>query len=509
MSLKLVASLGFALVSGNLTQDDLKVIRERRKRAIREYVEKINFSGLFVTMDGTPSKIYHAADYVKAFDMTSMQRIDHGLSELEPEKWAKARDTNALLTTEEVIKLGMVDQAALLSQMMVNGVWFDTCDENSWDAGFTQSNACGQNGMSYQDFKCHAKYQNMACPVDASMKVTAKDSATQFGAPPPLTCGSQQPAERYVNGAWQSCALPGCPNTPAVDFMVHARTNTVGCCWWGRGALQATGPCNVGRMNYYLGKKAGQRTGAALYPSIDFCANPEEICSSTHPELKFSSAMFYWQDTIQSEEFPGTNGPWKYAEAIRKWVAAGNWNDDSFIHQVSGAMSRGDANAPSSNIYRYAPRVHHFRRILKMFGFQNVAQTVLPSNFPCSGCPGHCIPTGMHSNLKNVVPVTPEMCSKCGSSLWYPCNEQNLCKCDNWNPTTASPPSPNPPSPSPSPSPSPPSPTPASSTNAPPTDAPVTTSPILVPSVPIVQSSNGHLYSASAVLLSMVYFMLY
>ena len=59
-------------------------------------------------------------------------------------------------------------------------------------------------------------------------------------------------------------------------------------------------------LDHYLG--AGHTTSAAhprpstiLYPDVDFCRDPESICSSTtHPELKWVAGLFYWMSSVQT-----------------------------------------------------------------------------------------------------------------------------------------------------------------------------------------------------------------
>ena len=43
-------------------------------------------------------------------------------------------------------------------------------------------------------------------------------------------------------------------------------------CRWGRGVIQLTGPCNVGKLNFFLGKGARDRGVVdAPFPDVDFC----------------------------------------------------------------------------------------------------------------------------------------------------------------------------------------------------------------------------------------------
>ena len=45
---------------------------------------------------------------------------------------------------------------------------------------------------------------------------------------------------------------------------------------------------NFGKLNYFLGKRAADEGRESRYPNIDFCRDPEAICSSKeHEELKW------------------------------------------------------------------------------------------------------------------------------------------------------------------------------------------------------------------------------
>merc|ERR1719258_450617 len=48
--------------------------------------------------------------------------------------------------------------------------------------------ACGQLGQSYQDYKCPAGEEHMACEVDPEMEMVASTNAKWYGAPGPMFC---------------------------------------------------------------------------------------------------------------------------------------------------------------------------------------------------------------------------------------------------------------------------------------------------------------------------------
>ena len=198
---------------------------------------------------------------------------------------------------------GLVNIAAFLSQAMKETIRYDACDENSWDRVgddllYPLSNACGQLGQSYQDYHCADDERHMECPVDPDMTITAVTNAKWWGAPGPLTCGPKSviPQTGYwdfnyvCDDIWADppkyCTdyegqKGGGPNNTLPYPNSAGRTDVEGCCWWGRGVIQTSGVCNIGKLKYYLGKGAADDGRESRYPTIDFCKDPEIICSST------------------------------------------------------------------------------------------------------------------------------------------------------------------------------------------------------------------------------------
>ena len=116
----------------------------------------------------------------------------------------------------------------------------------------------------------------------------------------------------------------------------EARTDVEGCCWWGRGAIQTTGVCNFGKLNYFAGKGGADRGRATLYPDVDFCKDPGIICASVHPQLRWIAGFFYWMADVQPYDVRGA----QYMAVLHKWVEDGASLDDfSLIDFASGVVS--------------------------------------------------------------------------------------------------------------------------------------------------------------------------
>lgn len=294
-------------------------------------------------------------------------------------------------------KYGMVSVAAFLAQSMKETIQYDACDENNWDipTGYAAANACGQRGQSYQDYKCPAGQEDYECKVDPNMTIRGVTQARWYGAPPAFFCAprSKLPAaprwsysgswcdpskphdsnmnlEQYLayvasagkpgvdscrdypgqkDGRWtfasydsaHVCTNAGCPNDPAPAFGRAARTDVEGCCWWGRGVIQTTGVCNFGKLDFFLGARAQREGREALFPDVDFCQDPGQICStSKYPELKWVAGLYYYMTEVQ----PWNSGGYNYLAKLRAFVDTGmRQADRGFIDGVSGIVNRGCA----------------------------------------------------------------------------------------------------------------------------------------------------------------------
>ena len=225
------------------------------------------------------------------------------------------------------------------------------------------------------------------------MTTKASTNALWFGAPGPLYCG---PTTLYpTTGYWDyeylcnsSCTVyegqqAGREVTTTAVANVAGRTDVEGCCWWGRGAIQTSGPCNYGRMNYFLGKGAADAGLPSRYPTLDICSDPGAICSSEEfPELKWVAGLFYWIDSVQT--YSSTLG-WDYLTELHRFVDGGMVDSD-FIDAVSGIVNRGCHNPPcaSGSVDGGPERAAHFQKVLAAL---DVDPTPRPPSTPSSTTP--------------------------------------------------------------------------------------------------------------------------
>ncbi|EOD05101.1 hypothetical protein EMIHUDRAFT_453682 [Emiliania huxleyi CCMP1516] len=175
--------------------------------------------------------------------------------------------------------LGLSNIAGLLAQAMWESggeAPFTACDENDYPPS-SPTASCTQrsDGELYHSLND----QPWACYVDPQMTMTAETWASW--APGPLKCE------------------PG--------------TGTEKCCWWGRGAIQTTGPNNYGLLQREVFSQVPSLSG------IDLCTNPEAICQND--DAKWLGAIFYWANNVQGYGLEAEAAT--FDESLRKFVESG------------------------------------------------------------------------------------------------------------------------------------------------------------------------------------------
>lgn len=157
-------------------------------------------------------------------------------------------------------KEGLSNIAALLAQARWESATFTACDENDWKRLPNGLSACSQRHPADPQYH-ELNDQAYACPVDPDMQMTATTAASW--APGPLKC------------------VPG--------------TATESCCWWGRGAIQTTGPNNYGLLNQEVFAKIPE------LKHINLCRNPQAVCDTSdgNQQKNWLGAIHYWAHNVQ------------------------------------------------------------------------------------------------------------------------------------------------------------------------------------------------------------------
>ena len=308
-------------------------------RLVRDYIESkkdIIQNRVLVSYNRSSGQAYSSKQYT--FD-----RLTQSLQTFGVDGFGADFQFNLYEGDGDKYILGLINLASFLANAMVESIEDDTCDELNWeeagnpplipyDDKFAISNSCGMEGRSYQDENCAlGTNEFLSCDADKSMQVSAVSRGTQVNAPPPLKC---QPGNNFA-GYWDIAKGIEVAN---VEFANNGgRTDTEACCWWGRGALSTKGVCNIGKMNYYLGKRGADLGRSTLYPTVDFCKFPESTCASAFGEsLRWDSALFEWSERVQRYE----SNDWNFEDQLLLFVQSG-MTDDTFINGVSRILSRG------------------------------------------------------------------------------------------------------------------------------------------------------------------------
>ena len=150
------------------------------------------------------------------------------------------------------------------------------------------------------------------------------------------------------------------------ELTFHLNHHIFSCCWWGRGSIQLRGVCAYGKLNYHLGKRANDEGRPAMFPDVDFCRNPQAVCShEKYPDLKWIAGMFRWITEVQTYD----RGEFSYMQRLINFVDGG-LQDWSFVHGVSGLVTQGCHEPPCIEGVEFdgAGRKATFIKTLKLLG---------------------------------------------------------------------------------------------------------------------------------------------
>ena len=283
---------------------------------------------------------YSYLDFAKA--LRTMSEIGYVVPLMdEDENDVSYRNTFYLgdATTVDGAAVGLINVAVFLSQAMADSFNYGSCDEvnvDSYNGYLPTSNSCGQFGMSYQDMHCVMSEAHMECPLDYGMRLQANDNPQGVT---PFYCGNID-AHPFTGVANYGNA----PET--LEFPVQnreGRTDVENCCWWSRGVISTRGVCQYGKLNYYIGARAKEEGRDALFPDIDFCHTPQQICSQDpmNGNVEWIAGLFRWIDAVQSYSHPD----WSYIQQLNQFVMGG-MRDGYFIEAVSGIVTQGCHSPP-------------------------------------------------------------------------------------------------------------------------------------------------------------------
>jgi len=158
-------------------------------------------------------------------------------------------------------------------------------------------------------------------------------------------------------------------------------TATEGCCWWGRGAIQTTGPHNYGVLQRDVVSTMGLNEPNG--DPVDLCLNPEAMCQQE--DLKCVGAAYYWTTVVQKEAcfFPTLDA---YIESGFDVTATATDCTHSFASGIGGSVNNGIWN---SDAHENAKRVVNFETLMtpvkNALNAFTLGSTDTSGVFACSG----------------------------------------------------------------------------------------------------------------------------
>ncbi|KAL7470586.1 hypothetical protein ACHAXS_010832 [Conticribra weissflogii] len=340
--------------------------------------ERVNLfkEHVFITQNGDLSEEYTMEDFIKSLDVVVYQ--------LPPSKAFFVgqiidNQVENSLPMVSGMQYGLVNLAAFLANAMAEGIRIDSCDEINEKASdetgefYALSNACGQFGRMYEEEDCEGAVESFHCPLDLSMEIIAGGlEEGENNGIPPFMC---KPKDGFVG--FYDTVLKEVEDT--VFSNSYGRTDVEGCCWWGRGVLLTRGRCTIGRLDYYLGKRATVEGFFSRYPDINFCSAPDVVCNDVARtrELRWVLGLFEWADRVQSYNDSG----WNYMQELQKFYDDGMVGDE-FIFQVINIFTRGCHNGlcAENDIRFREKRRDYFRKII--FDIFNLPLTRRPTPSP-------------------------------------------------------------------------------------------------------------------------------
>jgi len=206
---------------------------------------------------------------------------------------------------------------------------------------------------------------HLECPLDYGMQLTAGPNPQGVT---PFYCGSTD--LHPFTGVANYRGLPDTPEFPVQNR--DGRTDVENCCWWGRGVINTRGVCQYGKLNYYLGARAKEEGRSAIYPDIDFCYTPQQICSQDphRGDVEWVAGLFRWVDAVQSYNHP----EWSYIPQLNQFVMGG-MQDGFFIRAVTGILTQGCHLPPCEgsigsaiNLMDAGERWDQFQKVAQTFG---------------------------------------------------------------------------------------------------------------------------------------------
>ena len=126
----------------------------------------------------------------------------------------------------------------------------------------------------------------------------------------------------------------------------------------------------IGKLNFFLGKRAHDEGRPARYPDLDLCKDPGAVCRGfyddqrTNAEIRWLMGLIYWITKVQTYEAGG----WSYMRRLQRFVDGG-LSDALFLEEVSRIVTRGcHAENECGRAVSSEERIRKFEDVILYFG---------------------------------------------------------------------------------------------------------------------------------------------
>lgn len=160
--------------------------------------------------------------------------------------------------------------------------------------------------------------------------------------------------------------------------------------------------CITGKLDQYIGQGAADR-GVYVFPDINFCANPEIICTHEKTnELRWIIGYLEWSDRVQNYEHEAEKliEDWTYLDQLIKYVDGG-MEDDDFINEVINIVTRNCHHDSCEGRWNYEDEENNAFEETRRDNFHTIISEIF--NLPITYSP-----TASPSTSPYPTPVTPE-----------------------------------------------------------------------------------------------------
>lgn len=170
------------------------------------------------------------------------------------------------------------------------------CEGGDTCAGGLSSDPCAPSPTAPPTASCSESHQ-YTIKLSALFGPTASGPTDKSAAEDSLTATRLQEIVDHLNTFDDHKVCKTSIDTSSMEGHVPkmqcSPTANPGCCWWGRGPIQITGPTNIWNFQQEV------LSNIPDYSSTNLCNTPGDICEDT--KIAWLSAMHFWVNGVQNE----------------------------------------------------------------------------------------------------------------------------------------------------------------------------------------------------------------